>query len=106
MKIIITDNQLEIEGKITVDQLADTLLGVVLTAMNQTVSAAEEQHPEQAVHVKETLYDMFNWKASTLLQTFIPDSDLRPDLTEVAIDRASREIMKEHVDKHEQSKKA
>jgi hypothetical protein len=41
------------------------------------------------------LYDLFNWKASTLLQTFIPDKDLRPDLTEEAIRLASRQIIQD-----------
>lgn len=94
-KIIITPKAFQIIGNIGAEELTDALLQTLLSAYNQVSSAAPADKQQL---IRENLYDMFNWKASTLLQTFIPDKDLRPDLTEEAINLASREIMKAHVE--------
>jgi len=94
-KIIITPTNFQIIGSIGAEELTDALLQTLLSAYNQVCAAVPADKLDL---VRTNLYDMFNWKASTLLQTFIPDKDLRPDLTEEAILRASREIMQEHVD--------
>jgi len=93
-KIIITPQSFQIIGDIGAEELTDALLQTLLSAYNQ-VSTAAPALQQQAV--RENLYDLFNWKASTLLQTFIPDKDLRPDLTEEAIRLASRQIMQDTV---------
>lgn len=47
----------------------------------QILYAFIQQKPE----AKDDVYDAYNFMASTILQNLIPDSELRPDITEEAI---------------------
>jgi hypothetical protein len=48
-----------------------------------------EQYPD----LKEDIYDEFNHSASKILEEFIPDHELRPDLTAEAIKKYENEIL-------------
>lgn len=67
--------------------LNNMLLTAVLSAMNAIMEQARRDHLpyKQKQELKEYLFDEFNMAASTLLATFAPDIELRPDLTEEAI---------------------
>lgn len=45
---------------------------------------------------REEIYDDYNASASSLLMQFIPDKELRPDLTEQAILEMENKILDEH----------
>ena len=85
MKIIIEDNSVTIEGSPTISELLTATFQLQLSILNNASAAVPE--------IKNDLYDMYNLSASNVLSTFIPDKELRPDLTEVAIMQKEDEII-------------
>jgi len=80
------------------DTMMDTLLTAVQAVMNDFAEKAPHEHKQQ---IKEAIYDNFNEAASAILANYIPDKELRPDLTAEAIKKMEDKIMKEHVNRHE-----
>jgi len=72
----------------------DMATNLIQTAQLQILSsAAEHAPPEHKERIRTGLYDMANLTMSTVLATFIPDKDLRPDITEEAIRNEELRIM-------------
>lgn len=94
MKLIITKNQVKPHGSLQIDDAMEMLMSATLTIMEQAVQSVPEEHQRS---VREKIYDNYNEAASRLLMTFIPDKDMRPDMTEEAILRMQDEIMKEAI---------
>lgn len=87
VKITITlDNHNQVHTQlsksVSIPVYINTCLTSILATMNQAVAAAP---PELRQQLKEHLFDSFNEAASSLLASFAPDIDLRPDITEEAI---------------------
>lgn len=89
----IKDNHVRISLKdksLTLPDLIQLTCTGVLTAMNNVVKSAP---PEIQTKVKEELYDMYNAAASSLLNFFAPEIELRPNLTAQAILEKENEII-------------
>jgi outer membrane lipopolysaccharide assembly protein LptE/RlpB len=80
----------------------ELLMTAALATLNDFSNKVPEQHTQQ---IKEALYDNFNEAASTVLTQFMPDNELRPDLTEEAIKRMEDVIMKEVIEEHKHKAK-
>lgn len=100
-KIIIEPNpegndfKLELIGVFQFQETALLLGNVVLHMMQQFLEAVPEVHQEQT---KEIIYNSMNEHFSSILESFAPEYELRPDLTVEAIMRAEDEIMSEMQD--------
>jgi hypothetical protein len=68
------------------------LLGTLTLHLLNSFAA---NHPE----AKEDLYQAFNYQASNVLAAFIPDRELRPDLTAEAISRMEDQLIDEKFSK-------
>ena len=90
MKIVIKDGQLNAMPAINANDLTNVLLSALLGCYRATVESAPEQHKEA---VKRLLFDTFNIAASEFLKEFDPESDLHPELTELAIMEAEDAIL-------------
>lgn len=64
----------------------------ILAAMNAVVEMVPEELKAQT---KEDLYDMYNAAASTTLNYFAPEIEMRPHLTTQAILKAENEILEQ-----------
>ena len=82
MKITITNDKVETSKPIPMLDLTNVLLNVILAAATKATEDAPEDIQQD---VKEELYDIFNDAFTAFLETFIPDAELRPDLTADAI---------------------
>ena len=106
MKITIKRNEEGIAFKADKEMGFDTAMELLITAtlavMNDFASKVPEEHRQK---VKEAIYDNYNESASSLLDTFMPDKELRPDLTEEAIRRLEDEIMTDEIAKYNEKKK-
>lgn len=78
------------EGEFKIEELINILCTVQYAVMD---TAAKQAPTEIRDELRLTLYDAYNQAASTLLARFIPDKDLRPDITEVAILNEELRIM-------------
>lgn len=64
-----------------------------------TMNSFIEQLPEKAVdEVKADLYDKYNFAASTLLEKFAPEIEMRPNLTVEAISKLENKIAMEAIE--------
>ena len=61
--------------------------------MHQVENSESAPTPEQLKAIKEDLYDKYNAGASNVLYLFIPDQELRPDLTVEAMKEAEDRYM-------------
>lgn len=77
MKIVIENNTIQYHSSLTYSAAMSLLCSAMLDVLRRTAEA----YPDQ----KHILYDEFNMAASQVLKEFIPDRELRPDLTERAI---------------------
>lgn len=85
----------------TAFQLLHTLSLHLLNAY--TISANEGELPKDPteeqlnkfIAIKTQLYDMYNMAASSVLELYAPEFELRPDLTADAIAKAESDIVKE-----------
>ena len=90
-------NQMEtnIDKPVRIDDLMTIFFTLQLDLMNNFIkqmsdSGAPEDHIKA---IKEDLYDKYNAGASNLLYLFIPDKELRPDLTVEAMKEAEDRYM-------------
>ena len=90
-------NQMEtnIDKPVRIDDLMTIFFTLQLDLMNNFIkqmsdSGAPEEHIKA---IKEDLYDKYNAGASNLLYLFIPDKELRPDLTVEAMKEAEDRYM-------------
>lgn len=90
MRIVITDTEIKMKPAMSVEELTNRLLSVLLAQYNHAVAMTPEEHKSD---VKELIYDMFNYAASALLDDFIPEKELRPDLTADAIMAMENKIL-------------
>lgn len=61
-------------------------VNITISGLNAMFQSIVDQVPEEEQQAcKEELYDIFNQGASAFLSHWIPDKQLRPDLTEEAI---------------------
>ena len=81
--------------------MINMLMTAALSTMNAVMSQAKKDHLpyKKKQELKEYLFDEFNVAASTLLATFAPDIELRPDITEEAILKAELEIANDKMSK-------
>lgn len=102
MKIIIKQNKegvaLKTDTPMKFDEVMDMITTATLGFLNDFANKIPEEHRQT---VKEAMYDNYNERASALLSEFIPDKELRPDLTAEAIKQMEDKIMKKHISKHE-----
>jgi len=79
-------------------------LNASLAAMNNTLEAAPS---ELKIDIKQHLFDVFNITASSLLSTFAPDIELRPDFDYDAImDLSTAKAVEQSIPKSRRRKKA
>lgn len=80
-----------------IDDMMTILFTVQLEFMKNFVKQVENSNPaptpEQLKALKEDLYDKYNAGASNVLYLFIPDQELRPDLTVEAMKQAEDQYM-------------
>lgn len=88
--------KLHMEGSPSIDEAMAMIFTAALSIMKNAVANAPEDKQEE---VRELLYDTMNESASAVLDAFIPEKDLRPDLTYDAIKQYEREQMKKHIAK-------
>lgn len=88
--------KLHIEGKPNVDEIMNMLFTAALHTMNNAAMNAPESKRQE---VKQYLYDSLNESASLTLQTFMPDNELRPDMTFDAIKEIENREMQKHINK-------
>lgn len=80
-----------------IDDMMTILFTVQLEFMKNFMHQVENSNPaptpEQIKALKEDLYDKYNAGASNVLYLFIPDQELRPDLTVEAMKQAEDQYM-------------
>ena len=80
-----------------IDDMMTILFTVQLEFMKGFIKQVENSNPaptpEQLKALKEDLYDKYNAGASNVLYLFIPDQELRPDLTVEAMKQAEDQYM-------------
>lgn len=88
----IKDGQLTLSYKkaIPVTDFLQIVQTGILSTLNQVVAASKEEIRTQ---VKEDLYDMYNAAASSTLNFFAPEIEMRPHLTAQAILEAENKII-------------
>lgn len=94
--------KLKTDQPLSIDQVMDLLMTASLAALNGFADQIENKEHRQ--RIKGLLYDNFNEAASAVLMEFMPDNELRPDLTEQAILEKEDEIMKRYIKEHEKQK--
>ena len=83
IKINVRKNSLTFDfSSLNFNDTLNALLNAILAAANQTVlNAPAEQQPQ----LREALFHAMNQQFSTLLASFDPETDMRPDLTAEAM---------------------
>lgn len=102
MKITLITTKKGVQIKSDTNATFDEMMEILLTATEGLMHNFADKVPKRHRQIlKERIYDNFNDAASNILDGFIPEKELRPDLTAEAIKRMEDEIMKEHIDKYE-----
>lgn len=83
---------LKMSEPIALDDMLTMLLSSAHAMMNDVVAHAPE---DKKTECRGVLYDFFNVAASSLLQRFAPEMELRPNLTAKAIMEAENRIIME-----------
>jgi hypothetical protein len=94
----------QIDTPIPIDDMMPVLFTVQLAFMRQFIKQIEESgelSSEQIQALKEDLYDKYNAGASNVLSLFIPDKELRPDLTVEAMKYAEDQYMYNQLNRKE-----
>ena len=86
--ILLIDDKIIIGEDTKYTDAMSLLSSAMLHVLNKTADA----HPTK--EIREALYDEFNHAASHILEEFIPDKELRPDLTAEAIKDYEDKILK------------
>jgi len=92
-KIIIRQGKqttLSISEPTPLPELINALFNAIHVAATSTYRSAP---PNLQVEIKDDIYDMINIGASSVLQHFAPEIELRPNLTEQAILQAEDQII-------------
>jgi hypothetical protein len=80
-----------------------TLTDAVLILLNGILHLANRSlmrvPDEMKLETKKQMYDMLNLRFSGVLETFAPEFELRPNLTEAAILKAENEILQDEMSK-------
>ncbi len=94
ISVEVIDNEVHctINGKVTFEDLLQTLFSVMVSSAHGIVKDAPEEHKPIA---KSALYDHMNLAASKALEIFAPEFELRPNLTALAIKEAEDKIILE-----------
>lgn len=90
MFAITTDGAVVASDTFTVEEFLSATLNCTLGVLNATVAKTP---PEEREQCREAMYDLFNQSASALLEVFIPDKELRPDLTAEAIMKMENNLL-------------
>lgn len=96
------DEELKFNMVASPDLQFNTAMQLIMSISVNILNAFKEQHPE----AKEDLYDAYNFMASSILNTIIPESELREDLDEAAILKAQEELIEEQYNKMSEEEKA
>lgn len=94
----------QIDEPISIDNLMPILFTVQLSYLRASINQFEQMPditPEQLQGLKEDLYDKYNAGASNVLSLFIPDKELRPDLTVEAMKYAEDQYMYNQLNRKE-----
>lgn len=94
----------QIDEPISIDNLMPILFTVQLSYLRASINQFEQMPditPEQLQALKEDLYDKYNAGASNVLSLFIPDKELRPDLTVEAMKYAEDQYMYNQLNRKE-----
>lgn len=94
----------QIDEPISIDNLMPILFTVQLSYLRASINQFEQMPditPEQLQGLKEDLYDKYNAGASNVLSLFIPDKELRPDLTVEAMKFAEDQYMYNQLNREE-----
>lgn len=94
----------QIDEPISIDNLMPILFTVQLSYLRASINQFEQMPditPEQLQGLKEDLYDKYNAGASNVLSLFIPDKELRPDLTVEAMKFAEDQYMYNQLNRKE-----
>lgn len=86
----------QLDEPMAIDDILPMLFTVQLSYMRSFIERVKEQSditPENLQNLKEDLYDKYNAGASNVLSLFIPDKELRPDLTVEAMKAAEDQYM-------------
>lgn len=86
IKIKVNDNQqleADIQPQMTLDAWMNISSTLTLDFLNQVARQPDSEEDRQ--ELKEYLFDQANEVFSTILASFAPEIDLRPDITEEAI---------------------
>lgn len=86
----------QLDEPMAIDDILPMLFTVQLSYMRsfiEQVKAKSDITPENLQNLKEDLYDKYNAGASNVLSLFIPDKELRPDLTVEAMKAAEDQYM-------------
>lgn len=95
---------IQVQNPVSMETLTQLLCTAQLHFMNQLLTQVPQNNLSE---FKERLYDSYNMAASTTLQMFAPELELRPDLTVEALKQAEDKILNNHWDslsKKEQKK--
>lgn len=109
LTIILQGNKVgyNIEGPLNFENLVLLTNTVVLNAMQQTVEAFQAaltednipktstEYDQKVAELKGMLYDFYNVNASTLLQKFAPELELRPDISAEAILKTENDLIEQ-----------
>ncbi len=98
IKISTEDKNLRIETMkaYTLPDVTIILLNALLYMMNKALEQAPVKDRDD---LKANIYDMVNMRCSALLETFAPEFELHPGLTEQAILKAENEILEDEMSK-------
>lgn len=86
----------QLDEPMAIDDILPMLFTVQLSYMRSFIEQVKEKSditPENLQNLKEDLYDKYNAGASNVLSLFIPDKELRPDLTVEAMKAAEDQYM-------------
>lgn len=86
----------QLDEPMAIDDILPMLFTVQLSYMRSFIERVKEKSditPENLQNLKEDLYDKYNAGASNVLSLFIPDKELRPDLTVEAMKAAEDQYM-------------
>lgn len=83
----------------TYDSILEALFSAAGMVCSQLAMPLANETEEQTKERKEAIYDWLNILASSVLKNFMPDKELRPDLTEEAIFEMENKILDETWDK-------
>ena len=71
----------------------------LIAAAGQLPEEPTEEESAKFVAIKKQIYQAYNEAASSILELFAPEFELRPDLTTEAIQKAEEELINERFNK-------